>query len=942
MHAFLTRLIWLCVGPLALLALFLAGVHVHTLQRQRDQGAWDRTRNLATALDHDLAARMAALQALAASPLMDDPPRLEEFYREAQGFRASFTGHVVLADLSTQMLFNTRVPFGTPLPKLPVPKGHAAAPAAMETGKPAAGDMFFGPIAKEPLVAVVVPIIRERRTKALLLSIIETKIYEQRLAEVAVPAGWSLTLLDGKNEVMARRSPPQLKYSPDGAGIAGRYVAKLKVSPWSVVVEIPRNAYHAPIVMATAALSGVILAITLVSLLGGRLATVRLMRSIATLTGTPPASHRHTAIAEIETVRTMLNEAAVARDVSEKSLRQSEARYRSLFEAANVGKSVTLPTGEISVNRAFREMLGYNQEELRNKTWQELTPPADTGPISDLLAPLLRGEQDTARFEKRYIHKNGSHVWADVSVAMQRDSDGKPLHFITTIVDITERRLAEEELRRSEARYRELFECNPHPMWIYDIETLAFLAVNNTAVARYGYSREMFLSMTIKDIRPPEDIPRLVENIAHIRGGMDDAGIWRHRKKDGSIIDVEVTSHTLQYNGRPAELVLAHDVTARKKAEKALRRNEQMLRLFVEHAPAAIAMFDREMNYLVASRRFLADYNLGDQDIIGRSHYEVFPEISGRWREIHSRCLAGAVEKAEEDLFPRADGKADWVRWEIRPWHEAQGEIGGIILFSEVITERKQAQEEIRKLNAELEQRVADRTAQLEAVNKELEAFSYSVSHDLRAPLRAVDGYTRMLLEDYESRLDAEGRRICSVISDSARDMGRLIDDLLSFSRVGRAAIQPSSIDMAVMARSIFFEVTTPEGRERIDFHVGSLPSVVGDPTLIRQVWMNLLGNAVKFSSKKERAVIEIRAEQLGDETSYSVRDNGAGFDMQYAGKLFGVFQRLHSTREFEGTGVGLAIVQRIILRHGGRIWAEGVIGKGATFYFTIQLSELR
>jgi light-regulated signal transduction histidine kinase (bacteriophytochrome) len=235
---------------------------------------------------------------------------------------------------------------------------------------------------------------------------------------------------------------------------------------------------------------------------------------------------------------------------------------------------------------------------------------------------------------------------------------------------------------------------------------------------------------------------------------------------------------------------------------------------------------------------------------------------------------------------------------------------------------------------------VIERTAQLEAANKELEAFAYSVSHDLRSPLRAVTGYTRILLDDYESRLDAEGKRICSVISESARDMGRLIDDLLSFSRVGRAEMRSSAADMAAMARSIFFELTAPEARERIEFRIGSMPGAMGDPSLLRQVWTNLLSNAVKFSSKKERAVIEVSSEAHGGEVVYSVRDNGVGFQMQYAHKLFGVFQRLHSTKEFEGMGVGLAIVQRIVHRHGGRVWAEGETGNGATFRFTIGRGE--
>ncbi|HOI16844.1 MAG TPA: ATP-binding protein, partial [Geobacteraceae bacterium] len=239
--------------------------------------------------------------------------------------------------------------------------------------------------------------------------------------------------------------------------------------------------------------------------------------------------------------------------------------------------------------------------------------------------------------------------------------------------------------------------------------------------------------------------------------------------------------------------------------------------------------------------------------------------------------------------------------------------------------------------NGELEQRVADRTAQLAAANRELEAFSYSVSHDLRAPLRAVDGYCHILLEDHAPQLDEEGKRVCNVISASAREMGKLIDDLLAFSRISRTTMEPSDIDMTTIARSVFFEMTSQQERERIDFEVLPLPQAQGDPTLIRQVWTNLLSNAVKFSAKKERAAIKVSAGEQGGKVVYKVQDNGAGFDMKYVPKLFGVFQRLHSTREFPGTGVGLAIVQRIVVRHGGRIWAEGEPGKGATFYFTMK-----
>jgi len=250
------------------------------------------------------------------------------------------------------------------------------------------------------------------------------------------------------------------------------------------------------------------------------------------------------------------------------------------------------------------------------------------------------------------------------------------------------------------------------------------------------------------------------------------------------------------------------------------------------------------------------------------------------------------------------------------------------------ITEQKQAEQEIHRLNAELEQRVVARTASLQAANQDLESFSYSISHDLRAPLRAIDGFARILQEDYANRLDDEGRRLLHVVGDNAQKMGKLIDDILAFSRAGRSEIERSSIDMKQLVAAVWQELDKSGRNVQLDIH--DLPSASGDPVMIRQVIYNLLANAVKFTQRREQASIEIGGHVDGNETVYFVKDNGAGFDMQYADKLFGVFQRLHGADEFEGTGIGLAIVKRIINKHGGRVWAEGREGWGATLYFAL------
>jgi light-regulated signal transduction histidine kinase (bacteriophytochrome) len=288
------------------------------------------------------------------------------------------------------------------------------------------------------------------------------------------------------------------------------------------------------------------------------------------------------------------------------------------------------------------------------------------------------------------------------------------------------------------------------------------------------------------------------------------------------------------------------------------------------------------------------------------------------------------------EMLVHPAGDEFWVNTSKIPLRDAEGNIRGVLGTYEDITERRKAEEEIRTLNAELEQRVAQRTAQLEAANKELEAFSFSVSHDLRAPLRAIDGFTRALEEDYGKTLDEEGRRLCVIIRRNTRHMYDLIDDLLALSRLNRTAMEHLATDTTSMVQSVYQELTTPEDRARIDFHVGSLPKVTADPILLRQVWTNLISNAVKFSAKRDRAQIAVDCRNEGEEDVFSIRDNGAGFDMQFADRLFGVFQRLHNSSEFEGTGVGLAIVQRIVHRHGGRVWARGEPERGATFCFSL------
>jgi PAS domain S-box-containing protein len=252
------------------------------------------------------------------------------------------------------------------------------------------------------------------------------------------------------------------------------------------------------------------------------------------------------------------------------------------------------------------------------------------------------------------------------------------------------------------------------------------------------------------------------------------------------------------------------------------------------------------------------------------------------------------------------------------------------------ISDRKEFEIQIKNLNEELEQRVIERTSQLQSANKNLEAFSYSASHDLRTPLRSLNGFASILLEDYSASIDAEGKRMLHLIIDNANKMGHLIDDLLSFSGIGQKEMNLQKLNVSEIVASACNEIIPEEDKTKIEFRINSLPDVIGDYDMIRQVWVNLIGNAVKFSSRKPNPVIEIGGKIEPSETIYYVRDNGAGFDLKHSDKLFGVFKRLPSTKDYEGTGVGLAIVNRIVLRHNGRVWAEGKVNEGATFYFSL------
>ncbi len=369
---------------------------------------------------------------------------------------------------------------------------------------------------------------------------------------------------------------------------------------------------------------------------------------------------------------------------------------------------------------------------------------------------------------------------------------------------------------------------------------------------------------------------------------------------------------------------------------RALKESEGKYRDLFEHANDAIFIVDAELHYKDVNRKACELLGYSREELLQMQIPDILPleQLPASEKEFAKIQHKGEYEKFVGRVRTR-DGRLLDVEVSASAIVE-----GGLVVGSRDIvrdiTERKRAEDEIRRLNEDLEQRVRERTEQLEAANRELESFSYSVSHDLRSPLVHLDGFSQILLEDYADRLDRDGVNHLQRIRAGTKRMGQLIDDLLNLSRVSRSELIPQTINLSKMAHVISLELQARQTERPVTFSIAEEVTASCDARLLRVVLENLLGNAWKYSSKQEQAFIEFGVTLVDGEPAYFIRDNGVGFDMAYAGKLFGAFQRLHGVSEFEGTGIGLATVQRIIRRHGGRIWAEGEVGRGATFYFTL------
>ena len=640
----------------------------------------------------------------------------------------------------------------------------------------------------------------------------------------------------------------------------------------------------------------------------------------------------------------IIHENITKRKRVEKELCESENKFRAIFEKNSAALAIIESDTTISlVNEAFCQMSGYTEQEAIGKSWTLLISTEDLERLKEYNRRRLINPNDApGKYEFSFYHKNGEIKHAMLSIAMILDD----IKIITSFIDITDRKRAENELRKNEERFRHIsstisdisYSCVSDQEGNYSIDWMTGAAEQIT-----GYSiAEIKAKKCWKNLVVDEDLVHFKQYVTSLAPGSSGNCEIRMRQKNGGIVWVNSFAECIKGQGQPEPHILYGglvDITERKKAEENLRRANIFLDSIVENIPNMIFLKDaKELRFIRFNKAGEDILGIPKEEILGKNDYDFFSkEQSDFFTENDREVLRNKkmIDITEEPILTRHQG-VRIIHTKKVPILNALGEPEYLLGISEDITERKQAENEILKFNRDLDLRVKQRTAELEVVNNELETFSYSISHDLKAPLRHIIGFIDLFLDKKSTQLSKEELGYLEVISSSASEMERLIDAILSFSKLNRSELQNTTIQSSTLVQKVinFFE---PEMQNRkITFNVESLPDVIGDEELIRQVWTNLISNAIKYTGKIAEAVIDIGSISTGTGKIFFITDNGAGFKMKYAEKLFGVFQRMHKSSDFEGVGIGLANVKRIITRHGGSCWAKGEPDKGATFYFSL------
>jgi PAS domain S-box-containing protein len=631
---------------------------------------------------------------------------------------------------------------------------------------------------------------------------------------------------------------------------------------------------------------------------------------------------------------------SIARDITtrkqaEEALKESEEKFRNIIEASPMGMHMYQLEPDdslvfIGANPAADTILGIDNSQFIGKTIEEAFPPLAE---SEVPKRYRAAAAEGTPWYTEQINYQDDQIAGAFEVYSFQTSPGK---MTALFLDITERKQAEEALKESEEKFRNIVESSPMGMHMYQLEpdgSLVFVGANPAADTILGIDNSQFIGKTQEEAFPSSVGTELPQRY---RAAAAEGTPWYSEQINYQDDQIAGAFEVYAFQTSPGKMTaLFLEITERKQTEEQLK----MLSLAVEQSTNSIAIMDPlgRIEYLNTTASEVSGYPL--EKVIGkhwRASISRRSSLRGKLREIQNTVLREGNVWSGEVTDRAEDGSEIWRHVRVLPIKDEIGEIIHTVYTSEDITERKQAEEEIRRLNEELEQRVIDRTTELKATNEELEAFAYSISHDLRAPLRAINGFSSILKENYADVLDDEGQNYLDKLKSSTLRMDGLINDLLSLSRLGRKELDFQPMKITPMVSMILADLTNEDPDREFELHVADCPSVNADKQLMEVMLTNLLSNAVKFTRGRQPAVIEFGYQTEADQPTFYLRDNGVGFNMEYADKLFSPFQRLHGVEEFEGTGIGLAIVRRILQRHGGSVWVEAELDKGATIYFTL------
>jgi PAS domain S-box-containing protein len=1001
-HASLqTQLIMTLVGLVTLPLLFaVAWVTLPQEQAMTDR-ALTVQQTLAVALAQDtqnyIALHQAAVIVLANQSNLTNLSTAEQ-QEQLQIFNQAYPDMVVFSTFDAEgnaIARSDTNPPGPSIAELPIYD------EVRRTGEPVM-EIRTGRVIQEPLFVFAVPIsVPNGEFAGVAMGAIASSRIAEQLSQASFGADVTAYLVDEQGRIVAHPDSMFVESSTDYAdrpsvqatlsldeteagelrywnGSAWKLAgyARIPEFNWSVVVERPLDNVLVTVNRGRDRDFGILLLVAIGSLLVASLLARRLTHPLTTLThassqfavGNSAAPLPYSNITEIAQLseafgemRTRLAQRTAERDQAEVELQRSEAKLRRLVESNVIGVMVVTFEGLIlEANDAFLNMVGYTSEDLHHGriNWAAMTPPEYQLQDEAKIVEIKRAGACTP-FEKEYFHKEGYRVPILIGVALLPDRQDSCICFI---LDLTERKQAESALRESEARFRHMTDAAPMLVWMSGTDRLCHY-FNKPWLDFTGRMMDQELGNGWAEGIHPDDFDRCLHTYMTAFDTRQPFEMdYRLRRFDGQyrwVVDVGVPRFTSdgQFLGYIGSCM---DITDRKQAaEEVLKLNQSLdrqvkkLETLLEVIPIGIGIAeDPQCQVIRINLSFAEQLGISSQVNASLSAspgdrptfkvYQNNKELEPDELPMQYAALHGVEVRDLELDVVRSDGEVVKLLEYAAPLFDEDGQtIGSVGAFVD-ITARVQAEAEIRKLNETLEQRVKERTAQLEAANKELESFSYSVSHDLRAPLRHINGFVELLQARLESTpLDALSQRYLNIITETTQKAGRLIDDLLSFSRTGRTEMRWMAIDLNQLMKEVQKEMKPETVGRNIHWRIASLPTVDGDPSMLRLVLQNLLENALKYTRLRSEAEIEVGTFSREQDDVIYIRDNGIGFDMRYVHKLFGVFQRLHNDTQFEGTGIGLANVQRIIHRHGGQVWAEGAIDEGATFYFSLPKSEI-